>query len=162
MIKVHGLVKSYEIETGKVQAVSRIDLEVPEGSFFTLLGPSGCGKTTTLRCVAGLDVPEDGEIEIAGQTVTSVPRRIFIPPHQRDIGMVFQSYAIWPHMTVFENVAFPLTQLKDRPAKAAIRERVRQALSLVQLDGLGDRQAPQLSGGQQQRHCAAAAGVAPR
>lgn len=151
MIKVRGLVKSHQIEGGRVQAVSGIDFEVPERSFFTLLGPSGCGKTTTMRCVAGLDAPDDGEIEIAGQTVSSVPRRIFIPPHQRDIGMVFQSYAIWPHMTVFENVAFPLIHRKERLSKAALRERVGETLSLVHLDGLEDRRSPQLSGGQQQR-----------
>ncbi len=151
MIKVRGLVKSHEIEGGRIQAVSGIDFEVPERSFFTLLGPSGCGKTTTMRCVAGLDAPDGGEIEIAGQMVSSVPRRIFIPPHQRDIGMVFQSYAIWPHMTVFENVAFPLLHRKDRLPKAAVRERVRETLALVHLDGLEDRRSPQLSGGQQQR-----------
>ena len=151
MIKVRGLVKSHEIQGGRVQAVSGIDFEVPERSFFTLLGPSGCGKTTTMRCVAGLDTPDGGEIEIAGQIVSSVPQRIFIPPHQRDIGMVFQSYAIWPHMTVFENVAFPLIHRKNHLTKAAIRERVQETLSLVHLDGLEDRRSPQLSGGQQQR-----------
>jgi iron(III) transport system ATP-binding protein len=151
MIKVRGLVKSHEIEGGRVQAVAGIEFEVPERSFFTLLGPSGCGKTTTMRCVAGLDAPDGGEIEIAGRTVSSVPRRIFVPPHQRDIGMVFQSYAIWPHMTVFENVAFPLVHRKERLSKAALHERVRETLALVHLDGLEERRSPQLSGGQQQR-----------
>ena len=151
MIKVRGLVKTHEIEGGRIAAVSGVDFEVPERSFFTLLGPSGCGKTTTMRCVAGLDAPDSGEIEIAGQTVSSVPRRIFVPPHQRDLGMVFQSYAIWPHMTVFENVAFPLIHRKKKLSKIAVRERVLETLSLVHLDGLQDRRPPQLSGGQQQR-----------
>lgn len=152
MVKVRGLVKRYEVEGGKVQAVRGIDFEVPQGAFFTLLGPSGCGKTTTLRSVAGLETIDDGEIEIDGQLVCSVRRRVFVRPHQRDIGMVFQSYAIWPHMSVFDNVAFPLTQIRrNRPSKQEIRAKVRRSLSLVHLDGLEERPAPQLSGGQQQR-----------
>lgn len=151
MVKVRGLVKKYEIERGEVRAVRGVDFEVPRGKFFTLLGPSGCGKTTTLRSVAGLEMIDSGEIEIDGQVVTSVVQGVFVPPHQRDIGMVFQSYAIWPHMTVFENVAFPLTELRTRPSKGVIREKVERTLSLVHMDGLKDRPAPQLSGGQQQR-----------
>lgn len=151
MVKVRGLIKRYEVDHGDVQAVRGVDFEVPQGKFFTLLGPSGCGKTTTLRSVAGLETIDDGEIEIDGQIVTSAPRGIFVSPHQRDIGMVFQSYAIWPHMSVFENVEFPLTQLKAKPPKSVIREKVLRALSLVHMDGLEDRPAPQLSGGQQQR-----------
>jgi len=151
MVKVQGLVKRYEVESGDVQAVRGVDFEVSRGQFFTLLGPSGCGKTTTLRSVAGLEMIDEGEIEIDGQVVSSVRRGVFVRPHQRDIGMVFQSYAIWPHMSVFENVAFPLTQMRERPSKRVIRERVERALSLVHLDGLEERPAPQLSGGQQQR-----------
>ncbi len=151
MVKVRGLVKKYEVDHGDVHAVRGVDFEVPKGKFFTLLGPSGCGKTTTLRAVAGLEMIDGGEIEIDGQIVTSVPRGVFVAPHRRDIGMVFQSYAIWPHMNVFENVEFPLTQLKAKPPKSVIHEKVLRALSLVHMDGLEDRPAPQLSGGQQQR-----------
>jgi iron(III) transport system ATP-binding protein len=151
MVKVRGLVKAYGTDSGEVRAVRGVDFEVPEGKFLTLLGPSGCGKTTTLRCVAGLEMIDEGEIEIDGQIVTSVRQGLFVPPHQRDLGMVFQSYAIWPHMTVFENVAFPLTYLKNRPSKRTMREKVQRALSLLHLDELEKRPAPQLSGGQQQR-----------
>jgi len=153
MVKVQGLIKHYEAESGEVQAVRGVDFEVPEGKFFTLLGPSGCGKTTTLRSVAGLEQIDDGEIEIDGRVVASVVRGVFVRPHQRDIGMVFQSYAIWPHMNVFENVAFPLRQMKKKKklSRSVLKEKVKRALSLVHLDGLEERPAPQLSGGQQQR-----------
>jgi iron(III) transport system ATP-binding protein len=115
------------------------------------LGPSGCGKTTTLRCVAGLERPDEGEIDIAGRLVNSSSRKVYVPAEKRDIGMVFQSYAIWPHMNVFQNVAFPLTQGQKRFPKAVVAEKVRNALKKVQLDGLEDRPATDLSGGQQQR-----------
>ena len=128
-----------------------VSLEIEQGAFYTLLGPSGCGKTTILRCVAGLEHPDAGEIAIGGEVVFSAERGIWVPPHQRNIGMVFQSYAIWPHMTVFENVAFPLRHKRPRLPRAEIRERVAKALLLVHLDGLEDRPAPYLSGGQQQR-----------
>jgi len=141
----------YQTERGSVHAVRGIGLEVKPGQFYTLLGPSGCGKTTTLRCVAGLERPQEGEIRIGSDLVFSSARGLSIPPYKRDIGMVFQSYAIWPHMTVFENVAFPLREMKRRLSQREIRERVHQALSLVQLIGLEDRPAPFLSGGQQQR-----------
>ena len=93
-----------------MNALRDIDLEVAEGEFCVLLGPSGCGKTTTLRCVAGLERPDEGEIEIGGRLVKFPARGIYVPAEKREIGMVFQSYAIWPHMNVFQNVAFPLTQ----------------------------------------------------
>jgi iron(III) transport system ATP-binding protein len=116
-----------------------------------LLGPSGCGKTTTLRCVAGLERPDGGEIEIAGALVSALARKIHVATEKRDLGMVFQSYAIWPHMNVFQNVAFPLTQGRKRYTKADVADKVRNALKRVQLDGLEDRPATDLSGGQQQR-----------
>lgn len=128
-----------------------IDVEVGEREFFVLLGPSGCGKTTTLRCVAGLEKADQGEIEIGGTIVSSPDKRIYVPTEKRDIGMVFQSYAIWPHMNVFQNVAFPLIKGRRQIPKNQIAEKVRQALKLVQLDGLEDRPATDLSGGQQQR-----------
>ncbi|MFQ5614035.1 MAG: ABC transporter ATP-binding protein [Anaerolineae bacterium] len=152
MVKVEGLVKDFEGPHGEiVHAVDEVSFEVPEGKFFTLLGPSGCGKTTTLRLVAGLERPVAGEVSIGDQVVSSSDQRIFTPPNERDIGMVFQSYAIWPHMTVFDNVAFPLMVGKRRYGKKEIRDRVKKALATVQLDGLEDRPAPNLSGGQQQR-----------
>ena len=119
------------------------------GSLYTFLGPSGCGKTTTLRCVAGLERPDGGKISIGGQTVFASGERVYVPTNKRPIGMVFQSYAIWPHMTVAENVAYPLT-IQRRP-KDEIKRRVGDVLKIVGLDGLEDRPAPKLSGGQQQR-----------
>jgi iron(III) transport system ATP-binding protein len=155
MIKVTELVKDFE---GGVRAVDHVSFEVPAGAFVTLLGPSGCGKTTTLRAVAGLERPTAGEIQIGDRVVFSSARRTHVPPNRRRIGMVFQSYAIWPHMTVFDNVAYPL---KDTGrGKAEIQERTDRALSLVGLDGLANRPAPNLSGGQQQRVALARALVA--
>jgi iron(III) transport system ATP-binding protein len=151
LIGIRHLQKSFRAQQGRVDALRAINLEVAEGEFCVLLGPSGCGKTTTLRCVAGLERPDGGEIEIAGQVVNSPARRIYIPTERRDLGMVFQSYAIWPHMNVFSNVAFPLTQGQRRFSKAEVAEKVRTALKRVQLDGLEDRPATDLSGGQQQR-----------
>ncbi len=151
MIQIKNLHVRYQTERGEVYAVRGIDLDVKQGQFFTLLGPSGCGKTTTLRSVAGLEKPYEGEISVGDQLVLSCRKKISIPPYKRDIGMVFQSYAIWPHLNVFENVAFPLRESKKRLSGDDIRTRVRKALALVQLDGLEDRPAPFLSGGQQQR-----------
>ena len=151
MISIRKLRKTFQAQQGVVNALKEIDLEVAEGDFCVLLGPSGCGKTTTLRCVAGLERPDAGEIEISGRTVNAPASRIFVPAEKREIGMVFQSYAIWPHMNVFENVAFPLTQGQKRVAKSLVADRVRTALKRVQLDGLEDRPATDLSGGQQQR-----------
>jgi ABC-type Fe3+/spermidine/putrescine transport system ATPase subunit len=134
---------------GTVPAVEEASLEVRRGEVFTLLGPSGCGKTTTLRLVAGLEHPDAGEITLRGRVVASAPRRLFVPPHRRNLGMVFQSYAIWPHMTVFDNVAYPLTLRGARGA--VVRERVTRVLDLVGLHGLSQRSATLLSGGQMQR-----------
>src|ERR687895_202865 len=151
MITIRGLQKSFPAQQGRVDALKNINLEVREGEFCVLLGPSGCGKTTTLRCVAGLERPDSGEIEIAGKMVNSAGRKVHVPTERRDLGMVFQSYAIWPHMNVFQNVAFPLTQGQKRFPRSAVAEKVRAALKRVQLDGLEDRPATDLSGGQQQR-----------
>jgi ABC-type Fe3+/spermidine/putrescine transport system ATPase subunit len=130
-------------------AVDGVSLAVERGEIFTLLGPSGCGKTTTLRLVAGLERPDAGEIVLRDRVVASVPRRTFVAPHRRNLGMVFQSYAIWPHMTVFENVAYPLEVRGVR--RARIRERVSAVLELVGLAGFESRAATLLSGGQMQR-----------
>jgi iron(III) transport system ATP-binding protein len=151
MISVRNLSMTYRSAHGEHAALRNVSLEVKQGEFFTLLGPSGCGKTSTLRCIAGLEQPDSGDILIDGEAVYSSARNISVPPHQRNIGMVFQSYAIWPHMTVFDNVAFPLHHKQPRPSRAEIRERAMRALELVQLSGLEKRPAPFLSGGQQQR-----------
>lgn len=142
-VSIRNLVKRY----GTVPAVNGINLEIAEGEFIVLLGPSGCGKTTTLRCIAGLEELSEGEIAMGGKVVSSP--QFSLPPERREIGMVFQSYAIWPHMTVAENVAFGL-KLK-RLNKADIKTRVDKALATVGLGQYGERGASQLSGGQQQR-----------
>jgi iron(III) transport system ATP-binding protein len=126
-----------------------VSLEAAEGKFLTLLGPSGCGKTTTLRMIAGLERNDAGSIRIGGRLVSSPEESVFVPPERRNIGMVFQSYAIWPHMSVFENVAYPL-RIRRRP-KDEIRRRVAETLELLSMDGLAERPATALSGGQQQR-----------
>jgi iron(III) transport system ATP-binding protein len=150
VLKVRSLNTEYASERGTViKAAQDVSFDVPEGKLFTLLGPSGCGKTTTLRSIAGLERPTSGEIEVAGRTVYSSSRGIFIAPNKRNFGMVFQSYAIWPHMNVFQNVAFPL-QVRKLP-KREISDRVMRVLAAVQLDHLVDREATKLSGGQQQR-----------
>src|SRR6476620_36241 len=130
-------------------AVDGVSFGVRQGEHLTLLGPSGCGKTTTLRAIAGLETPTSGEIRIDGRPVYSSARKLNLPPEQRELSMVFQSYAIWPHMTVAENVAYG-RKLRKVP-KEAITRRVDEVLELVRLSGLGGRPASRLSGGQQQR-----------
>ncbi|MGH7312767.1 MAG: ABC transporter ATP-binding protein [Candidatus Rokuibacteriota bacterium] len=134
---------------GSEVAVRDVSLSVAQGEFVTLLGPSGCGKTTTLRCIAGLERPDAGEIRIEGEVVASGERGIFLNPEDRNIGMVFQSYAVWPHMTVFDNVAYGL-RIRRR-GRAEIKARTTRALELVGLAHLADRYAMKLSGGQRQR-----------
>jgi iron(III) transport system ATP-binding protein len=151
MIRIRDLNMTYRSAATEHHAVRGVTLEVKRGQFYTLLGPSGCGKTTTLRCVAGLEEPDSGEIEVGDELVYSSTAGLWTDPFNRDIGMVFQSYAIWPHMTVFDNVAFPLRQMKPVPSRAEVRDRVMRVLSMVKLDELADRPAPYLSGGQQQR-----------
>ncbi|MBM2810662.1 MAG: transporter ATP-binding protein [Chloroflexi bacterium] len=145
VLRASGLVKRF----GRVTAVDDVSFELGKGEVLTLLGPSGCGKTTTLRMVAGFERPDAGEIEIQGRVVVSTSRRVHIPPEKRGLGMVFQSYAIWPHMTVAENVGYPLKV--RHVSKREIDERVEQTLAVVGLGGLGTRPALLLSGGQQQR-----------
>ncbi len=134
---------------GEVQAVKDASIEIHQGEVLTLLGPSGCGKTTTLRMAIGLERVSSGEIFYDGVVVDSGSSRGFVPPNKRNMGMVFQSYAIWPHMTVAENVAYPLNV--RRVGRSEIRERVAKVLDQVGLKGMGDRQSTMLSGGQQQR-----------
>jgi iron(III) transport system ATP-binding protein len=153
MLEIRDLRKEFTGSGNEnVRAVDDVSIDVEEGQFLTLLGPSGCGKTTTLRCIAGLERPQGGEITVAGRTVWSKRAGIFVQPNDRAIGMVFQSYAIWPHMNVFDNVAFPLRVAKGRRIdKKQLRERVEHALDVVELSGYAERFATQLSGGQQQR-----------
>ncbi len=143
---------------GKVTAVGDFNLQVKDGEFVSLLGPSGCGKTTTLRMVAGFERATEGSISIGDSVVSDIKKGIFMPPEKRDIGMVFQSYAVWPHMTVFQNVEYPLKIQKiDKETRI---KRVREMLDLVHLGEYETRYPNQLSGGQQQRVSLARALVA--
>ncbi|HEY6241665.1 MAG TPA: ABC transporter ATP-binding protein [Burkholderiales bacterium] len=152
MLKVAGLCTEYPDERGQiVKAAQDIAFAVPQGQFFTLLGPSGCGKTTTLRSIAGLERPRAGEISVGDRVVYSSSRNIFVAPNRRGFGMVFQSYAIWPHMNVFQNAAFPLQVGDRRFSRKEIQDKVLRVLTAVQLESLADREATKLSGGQQQR-----------
>ncbi len=139
MVAFKGIMKRY----GKVTAVQKMDFEIEEGSLVTLLGPSGCGKTTLLRMVAGLEEPTEGDIFIKGKRINDTPI------HQRNLGMIFQNYALFPHKTIFDNVAFGL-KYRSVP-KAEIEEKVKSALEMVRLPGVENRMPSQLSGGQQQR-----------
>ena len=147
--KPHIEVDSLEVSFGNVPAVRVVSFSVLPGEQLTLLGPSGCGKTTSLRAIAGLEQPKAGEIRIDGVPVYSSARRINIPAEKRGLSMVFQSYAIWPHMTVFDNVAYGLRVRRAGPAE--IKDKVERALDLVQMSEFAARPASQLSGGQQQR-----------
>ena len=157
---VEDLHMTYQTAAGPVRAVQGVSFTIQAGEFYTLLGASGCGKTTILRCVAGLEAPERGRIVVGDTVVYASAERIVEPPHRRDIGMVFQSYAIWPHLSVFDNVAFPLVSGRRRFTRQEVHEKTTRALRLVQLDSLADRPAPFLSGGQQQRVALARALVA--
>src|SRR6187431_2841409 len=152
MLRVEGLYTEYPNEKGEiVKAAQDVTFTVPEGKLFTLLGPSGCGKTTTLRSIAGLEKPRLGEIAVNERVVYSSSRGIFVTPNRRGFGMVFQSYAIWPHMNVFQNTAFPLEVGDRHYTRQQVRDNVMRVLTAVQLDHLADREATMLSGGQQQR-----------
>jgi iron(III) transport system ATP-binding protein len=152
LLKVDGLFTEYPNDRGEiVKAAQDISFTVDEGRLFTLLGPSGCGKTTTLRSIAGLERPRAGEISVNGRVVFSSSQGVFVAPNRRGFGMVFQSYAIWPHMTVFENAAFPLKVGDHRYSRSQVRDNVMRVLTAVQLDELAGRESTRLSGGQQQR-----------
>ncbi|HET8659134.1 MAG TPA: ABC transporter ATP-binding protein [Micromonosporaceae bacterium] len=168
MLRVDHLVKTFDPERrrrrqrtlgeedGRVFAVNDISFQVAEGALFTLLGPSGCGKTTTLRSIAGLERPDSGTIEVGGRVLfrgRGGGKAVNVPANERGLGMVFQSYAIWPHMSVFDNVAFPLQVRRrgQRPGRRGISERVMRVLETMQLADLAQRSATKLSGGQQQR-----------
>jgi iron(III) transport system ATP-binding protein len=152
VLSVKSLYTEYPGERGQaIRAAQDVSFEVPEGKLFTLLGPSGCGKTTTLRSIAGLERPTSGEIAVHGRLVYSSEQGIFVAPNRRDFGMVFQSYAIWPHMSVYQNAAFPLEVRGGTLSRKEIAAKVMRVLGAVALDDLADRAATRLSGGQQQR-----------
>jgi iron(III) transport system ATP-binding protein len=160
VLRVESLFTEYATPKGEpVKAAQDVTFTVPEGKLFTLLGPSGCGKTTTLRSIAGLERPRSGEIAVNDRLVYSSSKSVFVSPNRRGFGMVFQSYAIWPHMNVFENAAFPLevgvrragSAKRTRRTRQQIRDKVMEVLTAVQLDHLAAREATTLSGGQQQR-----------
>src|SRR4051812_19173366 len=144
-IDVDSLVKRF----GEQRALDEVTFHVGEGELFTLLGPSGCGKSTTLMSVAGFQTPEHGTIAVGSETFFDASRRVSVAAERRNLGMVFQSYAVWPHMTVFENLAFPLKVRKTK--RSAVRPRVVEVLELVEMSPYVDRYPHQLSGGQQQR-----------
>ena len=150
VVSVRGLVKTFTRANGTlVNAVDNVDLDVRSGEFIVLLGPSGCGKTTLLRCIAGLESPEQGEIAIHDETMFDAEEGVEVQPQGRHLSMIFQSYALWPHMSAFENVAYPLQSRKV--PKAELRERVEQTLALVGIPELGGQYPSDMSGGQQQR-----------
>jgi len=157
-ISIRGLTKIYQTEGKTFRALDDVNLTIDANTIFTLLGPSGCGKTTLLRSIVGLENPDSGEIRIGDEIVFSSEKNIYLPPEKRGLGMVFQTYAIWPHMDVFNNVAYPL-QNQNVP-KEEIKKRVAETLELVQLGGYENRPATKLSGGQQQRVALARALVA--
>ncbi len=144
-VRVEKLVKRF----GDVVAVDAISFEVPKGKLLTLLGPSGCGKTTTLNIIAGFEIPDEGDVHVGDRLISSASENVLVPAHKRNLGMVFQSYGLWPHLKVRDNVAFGL-QMRKTP-KNDIEKAVERSLGLVRLDGLGERYPSQLSGGQQQR-----------
>jgi len=144
-VRIEKLIKRF----GDVTAVAGVDITIPEGKIVTLLGPSGCGKTTTLRCLAGFENADEGKIWIGDQLVFDSQQKINVSPQKRDMGMVFQSYAVWPHMSVFENIAFPL-RIRKAP-RSEVDERVARALNMVGIEELKDRLPSEISGGQQQR-----------
>jgi iron(III) transport system ATP-binding protein len=157
-IHIKSLSKDFFSEGKRIKALANVDLTIPANQIFTLLGPSGCGKTTLLRCIVGLETPDSGEIAIGEEIVWSREKNIFVPPEKRGLSMVFQTYAIWPHMNVFDNVAYPLQTRKE--PKEDIKRKVERTLRFVQLEGFENRPATKLSGGQQQRVALARALVA--
>ena len=151
MISISELHKEFIVDDGKVVALNKLNIEVNAGEFFVIVGASGSGKTTLLRSVAGLETPDSGKINISDRTIFSNKPAVWVPPQDRGFGMVFQSYAVWPHLTVFDNVALPLREGTQKIARNDVRARVQEALAMVQLEEQIDRPSTLLSGGQQQR-----------
>jgi len=151
VVRLRDVAKHFRRADGTVaKAIDGVSLDVARGEFVVLLGPSGCGKTTLLRTIAGLERADDGEIDVHGRTVFSAARNIELPPEKRDLSMIFQSYALWPHLTVFDNVAYPLRS-RGKRSRAEIAERVQHVLELVGVGELVKQYPGQMSGGQQQR-----------
>jgi len=151
LISISHLQKEFVVTDGKVAALSDLNLDIEPGEFFVIIGASGSGKTTLLRSVAGLETPDSGTIKVGDRTVFSHQPPVWVPPQDRGFGMVFQSYAVWPHLTVFENIALPLREGAQKIPRNEVRARVQQALEMVQLEEQIDRPSTLLSGGQQQR-----------
>jgi iron(III) transport system ATP-binding protein len=159
-VRIRNLVKKFRTRRGEVVALDQVSLDIGRSERVVLLGPSGCGKTTLLRCVAGLEQPDEGEIEIDGRLVFSSGKGVFVPPEARGVSMMFQSYALWPHMTVARNVGFPLHNRPGAKDARSINQRVDEVLAMAACSGLQARYPAQLSGGQQQRVALARAVVA--
>src|SRR4051812_20473375 len=159
VIRTRGLSKTFRSSGTGVRALHRVDLDVARAQMLVLLGPSGCGKTTLLRCIGGLENPTEGEVFLGGRLYTSVAGGVNLPPERRNLGMMFQSFGLWPHMTAFENVAYPLQNRKGL-SRVEIRSRVGAMLKTMRIEALGERYPGQLSGGQQQRVALARALVA--
>ncbi|MFE3019234.1 ABC transporter ATP-binding protein [Streptomyces sp. NPDC059256] len=151
MIVLEGVSKSFTQDRDRVPALRDVSLSISEGEFYVLLGASGCGKTTTLRIVAGLERPDDGTVSIDGRQVSGRTPPVWVGPEERPQAMVFQSYALWPHMTIRQNIAFPLRRGVRRPDRKEAADRVKEALEMFRLTEQADRKVTQLSGGQQQR-----------
>lgn len=152
IVSVRGLTKRFRRESGAItNAVDDVSLDVAEGEFVVLLGPSGCGKTTLLRMLAGLEVPDEGSISIRGKTVYDSATKTNVPTERRSISMIFQSYALWPHMTVAQNIGYPLERRGVRLSKTEVAEQVERVLALVRIPDLAQQYPNQMSGGQQQR-----------
>ncbi len=150
-ITLEAIEKGWNTLRGKVTALKKIDLHIEKGEFFVLLGPSGCGKSTLLNLIAGLEKPTSGKIVFGERTVASPSDKIMLAPFERDVAMVFQSYALYPHMTIEDNLIFPLTNLKPRPKKSEMKKKAHDAAKLLQIENLLDRKPSELSGGQRQR-----------
>ena len=148
-LTLHHISKGFNSLRGKVTAVHDVSLDIRDGEFFVLLGPSGCGKSTLLNLVAGLERPSAGEIRFAGETVAAAQKHVFHPPRKRNVAMVFQSYALYPHLKVFDNIAFPLRVTKDR--RQDIQNAVKITARMLDIENLLERKPAELSGGQRQR-----------
>lgn len=150
-INIDNLEKSWNTIRGKVTALKKIDLTINEGEFFVLLGPSGCGKSTLLNLIAGLEKPTQGKIAFGGKVVAEPAQKIMLAPFERDVAMVFQSYALYPHMTIEGNLIFPLTNMKPKLSKVKMKSEAARVAKLLQIEPLMDRKPSELSGGQRQR-----------
>src|ERR671912_930479 len=151
MISIRRLQKRFDVSDGVIAAIRSLDLEIAEGELFVIVGASGSGKTTLLRCIAGLETPDSGEIRIGDRVVSSDNPPTWIPPQQRKLGMVFQSYAVWPHLSVCENIALPLAEGSQRIPRREVAQRVKEALRLGGIGGTNQRPPAFFTGGSPKR-----------